>query len=358
MKLKVLSLIFVSTFSFSLDVVHPIRPSRDYSTSTLNGSCLATKSENFIIPCSYANFDKNQKAGVSFSLVGKTDGDAIDTGLDLIFEHISEELIRKLFEQRNYNSFTFNGSLIFKTSLFDITYTPYYLLADLLIFNPAFPEISIHLVAREELRISRGKNLYNDKDISIDAGVSLFYYEHTFENTTFSLFEIAENNAKDLISFKNIYGTSGDLDLKFSWKNERIPNFSFQIKNIGSKLNSHRRHIASSINQSTLFLFETYSNFGLGKSISTKYGRFDFNYTIPFTSIYKNYHLDQSSFSIGYGLNLFSFNTSISKFFQIIGVKFDSEFFNIGINYSRERDLGKIQNTPDESVYTGIDIII
>ena len=355
--------LFVSKFILTLyafEVTHQIRPNSIFEASTLGNSCSTNKMSGLASKCNPALFPYTKKQGVSISVVGKSDGDSIDNGRELIFDPITEPLIRKLFEQKNFNSFTFNSELIFKTKLFEISYSPYYLLADLYIFNPAFPEISIHLVNHERLQLTNGMFLpkFNllKHEFKSSIGFNFYYYEHTYENTVFSLFDLSFQRPEELIHFKTKYGVANDLGFFVENDSIFIPDLSIQLKNMFSKINYQKDIAKSSTRQTSLFLFEPYSLIGLGKEYSSKYGSFHLNFELPFENAFQRFRHDHIMSSLNYNLKLLSLFLSGNKNYQNIGMRFNSNFFNVGLSYSQEKDMGEFNPSKERTVYTGIEI--
>lgn len=310
--------------------------------------------------CNPALFPYSNGQGISLSVVGKSDGESIDIGRELIFDPITEPLIRKLFEEKNYNSFTFNGNISFKTSLFELTYIPYYLMADLFIFNPAFPEISIHLVSREVLQLTSGIELkkfsLDGNEFELSVGANLFYYEHSYENTVFTLFDLGFRRPEELISFKSHYGVSGDLGWLLSNKNLYIPDFSLQLKNIESEVERSESRARSAYEQESKYLFETYSSVGLGKKFETYFGGIGLNLEQQFVGYFEEFTIKDLMLGAHYDLKLFSIFLGVSKQYKNIGMQFKSSTFNVGVSYVGESDTNRASAKSESSVYTGIDI--
>jgi hypothetical protein len=343
----------------AFEVTHQVRPNSTYESASLNSSCSTLAGVDFASRCNPALFPFTKEQNVSIALMGKADGDSIDNGRDLIFDPISEDLIRKLFEEKNFNSVTLNSDITFKTSLFEISYSPYYLIADLFIFNPAFPEISIHLVNRETFQLTKGWDLgvyeFMGIDFQTSLGGNVYYYEHSSVNTVFSLFDLSILKPEELIQFKSTYGVSGDLGYYLGNSTSYIPDISLQIKNIESKVRENDNNVNSSIYQSPKFLFETYSLMGFGKRYKTIYGDFSINYEVPFGGYFQEIATRHSMLGARYSLKLFSIFLSAGENYQNIGMRFNSKMFNVGITYAREADMGDLQEDVENSVYTGIE---
>ena len=195
------------------------------------------------------------------------------------------------------------------------------------------------------------------RNFTLSAGSSIYYYEHSYEKTVFSLFDLSFTEPEDLIKLKTIYGVGADVGMFLNNDSTFFPKLSIQIKNINSKVKD-----SSEVNQSTVqntdFLFETYSTVGIGKDVSTRLGGLDFSLEFPFYEYFKQVSLKHSSFSTRYSLGLFSVLIGVGKFYQNIGLRFDSKNFNVGISYARESDMGSLQPSIENSVYTGVDIVL
>jgi hypothetical protein len=360
LSIAVANLLSQPTFAF--EVTHQLRPNSTYESTSLNNSCSTIEGSAFSSKCNPALFPYSKQEGITVSIIGKSDGDSIDNGRDLIFDPITETLLRRLFQETNFNSFTFNSDISFKNGLFEISYSPYYLLADLYLFNPAFPEISIQLVNRESLRLTSGTEISKFKlannNYNFSVGSSIYYYEHTWSNTIFSLFDLSFNQPETLIQFQSEYGVAGDIGFFLNNDSFWLPKISMQVKNINSDLPINQNNAASATSQTSALLFDTYSTIGLGKDFKTQYGRFDLNLEIPFIKFYEEIFSDQIMLGGRYNLSLFSILAGFGKYYQNFGLMFNSEGFNIGITYTREGDMGDFQPSAEQSVYTGIDIIL
>lgn len=350
------SVIFVNAYAF--DVTHQVRPNSNFETMSLSHSCSTIDGASFSSLCNSALFRLSDREGISLSLIGKADGDSIDNGRDLIFDPITEELIRKLFEEKNYNSFTFTSGIKFSTSLFDITYSPYYLMADLYIFNPAFPEISVNLINRESLRVTSGtdKVVENFLGYEVYFGASAFYYSIESSNTVFSLFDLVNTNPEDLIIFSNSSGVDGDIGLFFKTDYAYFADISVQINNVADSVDLEETNEFAS--QNIQLMFERYTSIGLGKSFKTVYGGLDLNLEFFHNDLFGDFQSELTSLGLRYDLNLFSILSGVSRNYQNVGLLFRSENFNIGLSYAREKDAPLVQENYDNSVYVGMEVVL
>lgn len=356
----IVSLIIFITQLFALEATHQIRPYSSFEISALNGSCSTMAGTNFSSKCNSALFPYTEINRMELSIVGKSDGDSIDNGYDLVFKPISEDLIKHLFQNKNFNSFTFNSDLVFRTKWFELSYSPYFLLADIYIFNPVFPEISLNVANQETLRLTTGFEVAKWQNIGggrLSLGSSIFYYDHEYENTVFSLFELSSKKPDELISFKSFNGIASDLGV-FIENDGLIPNIALQTKNLFTKIKHNKSNAESSIRMQSLYLFENYSSLGLGKNFKSSFGGFDLNLELPFEALFKAADYNRTMFGARYNLNLFAILLSFNQYYQNIGLKFESQNFNIGLTFSKEKDLGSQQKTSENSVYTGLEIIL
>lgn len=345
--------------ALAFDVSHQIKPNSNFETMAMSHSCSTVAGTSFSSLCNPALFSLSKKEGIGLSIIGKGDGDSIDNGRDLIFDPITEGLIRKLFEEKNFNSFTFNSGIRFTTSLFEITYSPYFLLADLYIYNPAFPEISVNLINRESLRVTTGTNkiidqLFNRYDVYL--GVSAFYYTIESANTSFSLFDLVNKQPEELIKLSAQSGVDGDIALFFKTDYSYFFDLSLQFINVADSV---KRVSSSDFSiQKNNLLFERYTRLGLGKTFETKYGGFNVNFEFFQGGLFEEFYSDLTTLGLRYDLNLFSILSGISKNYQNIGLLFRSENFNIGLSYAREKDAPLVQAKADNSIYVGVEMVL
>lgn len=292
------------------------------------------------------------------SIVGKAEGSSIDTGKKLIFEPITESLIKDLFQKNSYNSFSFNSNISFFTPYFKLSYSPYFALADILIFNPAFPEISLALTNRSTLSLTSGFSLnplINSKDIDLNFGYSINYYQQTISQSRFSLFDLSSTRPDQLIKFNDKKGVTPDVGMLLELKKLYSLKLSAQVKNIATSYKINKERAASPYYLEHKYIFETYSQLGVGKNIQTKYGGINFNIEGFFEGYYESFDYSRTTAAIRYDLGLFSILSAISKNYKTFGMHFLSQNFDVGLTYMNEKNIGKYQKKADNAVYLGVD---
>lgn len=342
--------------AFAFVVTHQVRPNSNFDAAALSNSCSTMAELSSATQCNPALFKLSEGQGIAVNLVGKSNGNSIDNGYDLIFKPVSEDLIRRLFQQRNFNSFSLSTDIVFRTKLFELSYSPYYLFADIFIYNPAFPEISLNLVNRETLRLTSGFMLYEKEDRRLSWGGSVYYYKHEYDNTNFSLLDLASTKPQDLIKFSSITGGAADTGLFFEDKSWWISRFAAQVRNINSKIKVDKDKSTSYFLQTNRFLFETYSSLGVGKNFLTSAGAFDFNVELFSDGYFSNFQGDFATISARYSLGLLSLSAAYSRRYRNIGVRFNSKNFHVGLFYTEEADIGSYQANKDRSIYTGLGV--
>jgi hypothetical protein len=337
-------------------VTHQVRPNSNFDAAALSNSCSTMVELSSATQCNPALFGVSTGQGIAVNLVGKSNGNSIDNGYDLIFKPVSEDLIRRLFQQRNFNSFSLSSDIVFRTKLFELSYSPYYLFADIFIYNPAFPEISLNLVNRETLRLTSGTKLFEEGDRRLSWGGSIFYYKHEHDNTNFSLLDLASTKPQDLIRFSSTTGGAADTGLFFEDKSWWISRFAAQVRNINSKIKVDKDKANSYFQQTNRFLFETYSSLGVGKNFLTNFGSFDLNLELFSDGYFSSFQTDFATISARYSLGLLSLQAAYSRRYRNIGMRFNSRNFHVGLFYTEEADIGSYQTNKDRSIYTGLGV--
>ena len=349
----------LATNLYAIEVTHVISPGGNFLTTTTARSCSTFSVDRDTLSCNPALYALSKTSGLQLSIVGKAEGNSIDTGKKLIFEPISEELIKNLFQKNAFNSFSFNSNISFFTPYFKLSYSPYFALADILIFNPAFPEISLALTNRSTLSLTSGftlNPLFDNKNIDVNFGYTLNYFQQTLSKSRFSLFDLSTSKPDQLIIFSDKKGISPDIGTLLEFKNLYSIKLSAQIKNIATSYKLDEFRAASAFYLEHKYIFETYSQLGVGKNFQTAWGGININLETYFESYFKSIDYTRTALGLRYDLGLFYLLSAISKDFKSIGMHFLSQNFDVGISYMNERNIGSYQKSADNAVYLGIDI--
>lgn len=348
--------LYFAALAHAFVATHQVRPNSSFESAALANSCSTMVNLDSASHCNPALFATTDSKGIEASVLGKSDGESIENGRDLILKPISEDLIRRLFQKRNFNSFTLSTDLAFRAGLFELSYSPYYLMADVFIYNPAFPEISLNLVNREVLRLTTGGILQQDEEKTLSWGISPYFYKHSYMNTNFSLLELSTTKPADLLKFQSLSGASADGGFFYENKSMPISRFAAQIKNITSKVTLNQSNALSFYQQTNRFMFEPYSSAAIGKNFVTPVGGFDLNLQANFDGYFQAFQPNFTTLSATYSLRLFSLLLAYSQRHENFGLKFTSKYFDVGLFYTREVDIGSYDNNREQSVYTGIGV--
>jgi hypothetical protein len=91
-----------------------------------------------------------------------------------------------------------------------------------------------------------------------------------------------------------------------------------------------------------------------------------YNYEFEFGSFYAGMNMPISeagevdaesiSFAGKYGLNFFSFYTSMSRYFQTIGTTFNTSNTNVGLVYGFEKEIRNFNSDREKTVYLQLEI--
>lgn len=355
-----LVLIFIASDLFAIEVTHVLNPGGNFLTATTARSCSTYSVDRDSLSCNPALYALSKTSGLQLSVIGKAEGSSIDTGKKLIFEPITESLIKDLFQKNTYNSFSFNSNISFFTPYFKLSYSPYFALADILILNPAFPEISLALTNRSTLSLTSGFSLnplfaLNEDNVDFNFGYTINYFQQTISRDRFSLFDLSTSRPDQLIKFVDKQGITPDIGTLIEFKNLYSLKISAQIKNIATNYKVDQVRAASAYYLEHIFLFETYSQLGIGKNFQTQWGGININLEGFFENYFKEFDYSRSVLSMRYDLGLFYLISAFSKNDKTFGMHFLSQNFDIGLSYMNEKNIGNYQNKNDEAVYLGID---
>ncbi len=354
-----LALFTIFTELHAIEVTHAVNPGGNFLTTGTARSCSTFSVDRDSLSCNPALYALSETKGLQFSIVGKAEGKSIDTGKKLIFEPITESLIRDLFSKGSYNSFSFNTNISFFTPYFKLSYSPYFALADIMIFNPAFPEVSLALTNRSNLSLTSGFSLnplFSTPSVDSNFGYVLNFYNQTLSQNRFSLFDLSTAKPDELIKFTDKKGLSGDIGSMFKFKNLYSLKISAQIKNIGTKYKINKERASSAFYLEHKYIFETYSQAGIGKNFQTRWGGLNFNVEGFFEDYFQTFDVSRTVASFRYDLGLFSILSAYSKNYKTFGMHFLSQNFDVGVTYMTEKNIGNSQKAKDKAVYLGLDI--
>lgn len=358
MRTILLLALLYSSSVLAIEVTHIVNPGGNFLTATTARSCSTFSVDRDSISCNPALFALSKTAGLQLSVVGKAEGSSIDTGKKLIFEPITESLIKDLFQKNSYNSFSFNTNIGFFTPYFKLSYSPYFALADILIFNPAFPEISLALTNRSTLSLTSGFSLnplVSSSAVDWNLGYSINYFQQTYSHDRFTLYDLSTTKPEQLIKFKDKKGISPDIGTLLELKDFYSIKLSAQIKNIATNYTIDKSRASSAYYLEHKYIFETYSQAGVGKNFQTDWGGININLESFFESYFKSYDYSRSVLAFRYDLGLFSLLSAVSKNYKTFGMHFLSQNFDIGVSYINERNIGTYQQQADQAVYLGVD---
>lgn len=352
LKLGPLVLIIIIQPVIGTVITHQIKPGGDFTEASHLGACSTLYTMNNSINCNPA-FATNREEGIlHVGFISKGDGDSIENGKKLILEPINEKLLRSLFENDSFNSFSLSSNLTFHTNYFTLEYSPYYLVGDILLFNPAFASMSLNLINRETLRAVTAKNYQINsmgiKEIKIGLGVAS--YTNITSQSTVNLIDLASKQPEDLVPFEKNKGISSELGALIQSDKSFLPDLSLVAKNIGAPKIS-QSHAQSSEKITSFLLLEPYSTLGIGKTFVSNQGLWHAELLVPFRDFYQAYYAEYITTSIGYQLGLMDLTLASSKYISQFGMNFKSRLFDVGIIFAKERDLGAYSSTYKDSVY-------
>ncbi len=328
-----------------------------------NSACLGWTGVNHNYRCNPALFAFNEESNLSFQGMTKSDGASIDTGKKLIFEPITKEYLEELVNKNNLLTFTFDSNIDFSNKYFSLSYSPYYLISDLFIINPSFPEVAFFIASQKTLRLSSGFNLasyFNWNFLDLSFGGTLFYYDRSVAKQNVLLIEIARFS-NNIVKFQDTKGIDLDLGGYLRLKDYiYLPYLSFQVKNLNTKYEIDKPKEQSVRYLEPFFLFERYSQAGIGYEIPTSFGEFRSELNLNYDGVFSSLYTDYMNISFQYSLKLISFIVVQSKNFQSYGFNFTSSIAQVGILYAKENQMPRAlkRDTKEDSIYMLLEVFL
>lgn len=332
--------LFAPVIAFAFPVLHFIKPESNFAQITTLDACTTYLTSKDISGCNPALFPYQKDEGVQMGLATITDGESVEVGQKLLFDPIKKDFLEKIFRERSFNSWGANSIIELRTSKFFLAYVPLSLNADVFVFNPSSPEVAMSLVKSNRLQGTTGVEVLNNDLLSFSLGAKVYYYRSRYYQQSFFLSDLATQDVKELIRFRNKAGVAGDLGAFFKFKNAYLPKISFLVKNLNTTFTNKESDILAENEMRPVLVYETYSRLGLGYDYKTKWGAFNTEINLPFKEVYKDLYSEYIVGSFGYSISRFSSNIAYSKYQQIFGFNFGSKIATIGVFYGKSRPLG------------------
>jgi hypothetical protein len=93
--------VFLLNDLYAVEVTHILSPGGNFLTAATARSCSTFSVDRDSLSCNPALYALSKTSGLQLSIVGKAEGSSIDTGKKLIFEPITEVLIKDLFQKNS-----------------------------------------------------------------------------------------------------------------------------------------------------------------------------------------------------------------------------------------------------------------
>lgn len=358
-KLFILSIF--STKAFSYEVSHLLKPYGNNQTMISQNVCMSSgMSAYYDLNCSPALFTKAKDAGVFIYFAGKAEGRSIDTGKELILEKITANRLRALFENANYNTFTFSAGLEFLTPYFKVFYSPYYLVADSFIGNPAFPEVALGLANQKTLGVTSGVDFNTPALVAplfnkLYIGGTFSYYARTMANTSLTIADLSLRPEGELIQFHDTRGVALDIGMHL----ENTPNnylFGVVMKNIFDQYQVDEQLLNSSNRIEYTYIWGPYAYIYWGKKFESDLGELAIGSRIYYDGYFQYSDYEKSALFASFDLGFFTMLGSYSKYHRGAGLLFNSRSYAVGVNYFAEKDIYNYDIEEERSAYLFVEL--
>lgn len=344
------------------EVIHLLRPGSNFTSLASAGACQTFVLDPGSYRCNPANYSLLPRGKFRLSLLGKTEGRSIDATRKFFFEKFDLEALEDILGDKNYLSFAGQGEILFETPFFALSYSPLYLLVDLLIFNPAIPRVNAILLERRYLSFTTSistHELFPDQfDFNLSVGANLRYVWDEYFRGTFLLSDFTQRSIDEIVSNNKDRFIEMDLALSFQSDYFWIPDLALQVRNLGSPYVVAQEQLDDLFSIQNQALLEPYWEYSIGKSFESSFGGLGVEVKFPSKSFFSSFTEDVT---LGgrYHYSLFSLYASTSFYIQTLGLQFISKSSRVGLLYSYEREVKDFNLDKDNTIYlnVGIDLL-
>ncbi len=143
---------------------------------------------------------------------------AFSTAQNFLYNSISADFLKQLFQQNNTTSLEAQAGLVFVTKYFSASFTPYRIQYVAEVHNPNLPVLEVHAALEQAYTISSGipLNWLSPALDGLTLGSDMKFLFRKYIHSSFSLLDVAGEPVTQLLPVKNQFAL--EMDPTLAWK--------------------------------------------------------------------------------------------------------------------------------------------
>jgi hypothetical protein len=162
---------------------------------------------------------------------------ALSMANQFIYQPISKDFLKEMFQHQNVTRVDANISLVFVTRYFSASFSPYRIQYVSEIHNPNFPVVAVHASVEKSIVFSAGFPIWTSDQSTemLSIGAKFRILQRKYVHSFFSLFQAMSEDPRILAPVRSQNALF--LDPFLGWSSSKLfwkPRFSLSIQNIGT----------------------------------------------------------------------------------------------------------------------------
>lgn len=298
--------------------------------------------------CNPALFSFSKKSAIKADIAINADQDAYDTTNRLINQPITKEFLELLFKTKDFQSFSALIRLEALSPLLSFSFTPAYLVGAYRLSNPNLPELSVAAARESQIRVTSGTLVQDWKDWKLHAGASLYFYDRKTYYVNANALELVVKDINTLVEAKQQKGVNSDVGIFLENMENSLPNFSIVGENI---ISPQLQSLHTNRNLDLEPLFRRRVRVGVGQTMTHDTGSYYLGLQTPFLDFFREFDRYETSVGLTYGIGRLRGFTSLSPLMYSFGFSFMSDYYDVGIQYTSNKQDNSLELRRSKNVY-------
>jgi hypothetical protein len=322
--------------------------SDEYQSQTLGACSLHPSAMTF--HCNPARYGENDFIGIRGHLALRAQQNAIETTNDLLFETLTKESITKLFDQQDFQTFSLNTRVEALYPTVGVSFVPINALAGIKIINPSLPELQATAIQQSVWRLHTAKRWDDLPSVGVDSislGVSPYYFERRTVEVQTTVLDLVVKDVEEYVKERRSFGVSADLGLNVAFKSSYLPELALRMDAVTEGVDAEDSRMPVSLAR----YVQAMSSVELGKTHRTDWGDVYAAGRLPFIGRYGRPLWLDSSVSLSYRVPNLEVLAGYSPYVRSFGFIFSARVYNLGLQYTNEKQDNFLKFRRMEHVY-------
>lgn len=328
---------------------HALTSSDSVATAQTQGACETYTNGDGRHWCNFGLFPKNTEREFRADILLRADETEARSTQNVAARKVTKDQVEKLFSDRSFRSYSTLARIEGQNDYFTLSYVPLHLIGAYEVTNPSLPEINLSGVQEEVFRLGSGitlPTLWPDF-YQFSVGTSVYRFQRKFYYLEANSLELLVRPFDELL----------DTEVEAGWDASVGVAAQSQIKwlpSVGLRVDDLFRPEENADNERLLAIkpyFRRRSSIGFSYALENEFGRYHLGLSLPFTGTYSHFRNLDSVLSFIYGIGNLQAFVSYSGYMSSFGFHFKASYYQVGIQYTDEKQDNALELARQKNVY-------